>query len=616
MAEDERITREMEQWRGKYYDGVAQLDRREKEWRQTENVLRQCISRLTLAADDSDKGLNEQLDRLRNAIRKNSSSADLEVLIQSLSDHLMRLDQQRRSRRMPVAPLDVLRRLAGGITFPRGLGHKAKAYGKALDAAAPDSDFQPHLQELITLIGEAFDWLAGQGGGEEAPAAGKGLLGRLLRRDEAPSVEAAPAAPAARTADDGVALAKSLLGQLLTSVVAPSEAGMAGITGALRAAHRAEELQRVTADLAGMLAQLEPAAPPASIPVSPQEVLLQLLERLGVPSELHDQVEAIKTALTVPLRDSDLEPMLGRIAELITAMRTRVQSEKAEIESFLQQLTENLRELDNNLQSAVAAHRDTVEDGRALDAEVQVQVQVQGIEESVQRAQNLDQLKHVVQDRVDTIRRHMDVFRRSEDERIERAEREVEKLNDRLRRLEAESESLRGRIQQERNLALIDPLTEINNRLAYNERIAQEYARWKRYQAPLVFTVWDVDNFKKINDTYGHQAGDKVLKVVAKLLTSQVRETDFVARYGGEEFVILLPETELAHARTVAEKIRMAVEKCEFHYRNERVLITISCGLAVFAGDDEPDSVFARADAAMYRAKAAGRNCCRAAGDA
>jgi diguanylate cyclase len=411
-----------------------------------------------------------------------------------------------------------------------------------------------------------------------------------------------------------VALAKSLLGQLLTSVVAPSQAGMAGITGALRAAHRAEELQRVTADLAGMLAQLEPAAPLASIPVSPQEVLLQLLERLGVPSELHDQVEAIKTALAVPLRDSDLEPMLGRIAELITAMRTRVQSEKAEIESFLQQLTENLRELDNNLQSAVAAHRDTVEDGRALDAEVQVQVQ--GIEESVQRAQNLDQLKHVVQDRVDTIRRHMDVFRRSEDERIERAEREVEKLNDRLRRLEAESESLRGRIQQERNLALIDPLTEINNRLAYNERIAQEYARWKRYQAPLVFTVWDVDNFKKINDTYGHQAGDKVLKVVAKLLTSQVRETDFVARYGGEEFVILLPETELAHARTVAEKIRMAVEKCEFHYRNERVLITISCGLAVFAGDDEPDSVFARADAAMYRAKAAGRNCCRAAGDA
>ncbi len=616
MTQDERIEREMEQWRSKYYDGLAQLDHKEKEWRQTENVLRQCISRLTLAADDRDKGLNEQLDRLRNAIRKNSSSAELEALIHSLSDHLMRLDQQRRSRNKPVAPLDVLRRLAGGINFPRGLGHKAKAYGKALDAAAPDSDFQPHLQGLIILIGEAFDWLAEQGAEAEAPAAaGKGLLGRLFARNgTAPAEAAATTSAPARSADDGVELAKSLLGQLLASVVVPAQAGVAGITGALRAARRAEELQRVTADLAAMLSQQQPAAPAAAVPLSPQEVLLQLLERLGVPSELHDQVEAIKTALAVPLRDGDLEPMLGRIAGLITAMRTRVQSEKAEIESFLKQLTENLRDLDNNLQSAVAAHRDTVEDGRALDAEVQVQVR--GIEDSVQRAQNLDQLKDVVQERVDTIRRHMDVFRRTEDERIERAEQEVAKLNERLRRLEAESESLRGRIQQERNLALIDPLTEINNRLAYNERIAQEYARWKRYQAPLVFTVWDVDNFKKINDTYGHQAGDKVLKVVAKLLSSQVRETDFVARYGGEEFVILLPETDLAHARQVAEKIRAAVESCEFHYRNERVLITISCGLAVFTGADEPDGVFARADAAMYRAKAAGRNCCRADGDA
>jgi diguanylate cyclase len=233
----------------------------------------------------------------------------------------------------------------------------------------------------------------------------------------------------------------------------------------------------------------------------------------------------------------------------------------------------------------------------------------------VQRANNLDQLKQVVQERVDTIRRHMEVFRRTEDERIERAEEEVQKLNERLRRLEAESESLRGRIQQERNQALLDPLTEIANRLAYNERIAQEYARWKRYRAPLAFTVWDVDHFKRINDTFGHQAGDKVLKVVAKLLSSQMRETDFVARYGGEEFVILLPETTLSQARGATEKIRAAVEACEFHYRGERVRITISCGLAQFREQDDPDAVFARADAAMYRAKAAGRNCCRAEGD-
>jgi diguanylate cyclase (GGDEF) domain len=614
MTQDERLARELEQWRGKYYDSLAQLDQKEKAWRQTENVLRQCISRLSLAADTSDRDLNQQLDLLRNAIRKNTSSADLEALIQSLSEHLVRLDQQRRSQPRPPTPLEILRRLADGINFPRGLGHKAKAYSKTL-AGAADDDYATHAQAFIELVGEAFDWLAEQNT-EESAAGGKGLLGRLFRREEAAVADAPSPAPATappRDAAESLVLAKSLLAQLVAAVVVPPEVNLATVGGGLRTARKVEELQRVTAELARLLSHQPGAAARTAVPVSSQEVLLQLLERLSVPTELHAQAEAIKEELAAPLNDSQLEKVLGRIAELVTAMRTRVQSEKAEIESFLTQLTENLRELDNRLQGAVAAHRETVQDGRTLDAEVQVQVR--GIEDSVQRANNLDQLKQVVQERVDTIRRHMEVFRRTEDERIERAEEEVQKLNERLRRLEAESESLRGRIQQERNQALLDPLTEIANRLAYNERIAQEYARWKRYRAPLAFTVWDVDHFKRINDTFGHQAGDKVLKVVAKLLSSQMRETDFVARYGGEEFVILLPETTLSQARVATEKIRAAVEACEFHYRGERVRITISCGLAQFREQDDPDAVFARADAAMYRAKAAGRNCCRAEGD-
>lgn len=611
MTQDERLARELEQWRSKYYDGLAQLDHKEKEWRQTENVLRQCISRLTLAADSSDRELNQQLDKLRNAIRKNTGSAELETLIQSLSEHLMRLDQQRRSHAKPPAPLEVLRRLADGITFPRGLGHKAKAYSKSISALNDEADYQSHLQDLITLISEAFDWVAEQHAEGEVTA-GKGLLGRLFSREDASPAAADSAAPVVpippRETEDGLALAKTILAQLLVAAAAPTD-----LRARAGAANRRDELQRVTAELAALLPQ-SAATIASAVTLSPQEVLLQLLERLAVPTELHDQAEAIKAALALAVDEEELELILGRIADLVTTMRTRAQTERAEVETFLKQLTQNLRELDMSLQGAVAAHRETVEDGRALDAEVQVQVQ--GIEDSVRWAQNLDHLKQTVQERVDTIRRHMEVFRNNEDERIERAEAEVHKLNARLRNLEEESASLRERIRDERNQALLDPLTEVPNRLAYNERIAQEYTRWKRYRAPLVFTVWDVDNFKRINDTYGHQAGDKVLKVVAKVLSSQVREADFVARYGGEEFVILLPETDLAQARVVTEKIRAAVEACEFHYRGERVLITISCGMAQFREQDEADAVFARADAAMYRAKAAGRNCCRADGDA
>lgn len=610
MTQDERLTRELEQWRAKYYDSVAEQERLEKEWRRTENVLRQCISRLTLAADGSDRELNQQLDKLRGAIRKNAGRAELEALIQSLSEHLVRLEQQRRSHAKPPSPLEVLRRLADGINFPRGLGHKAKAYSKSLSTLGAEADYQAPVQGLITLIGEAFDWLEEQRDETEA-AAGKGLLGRLFRRDEtAPAaVEiAAPAAAEAPAGDDGIALAKTLLAQLLVAAAAPPELRMrAG------AARRRDELQRVTAELAALLPQ-SAAGIASAATLSPQEVLLQLLERLAVPAELHGQAEAIKASLALAVDEEELEQILGRIADLIATMRTRAQSERAEVESFLKQLTQNLRELDMSLQGAVAAHRETVDDGKALDAEVQAQMQ--GIEDSVRGAQHLELLKQTVQERVDTIRRHMEVFRRNEDERIQRAEEEVRKLNARLRNLEQESSALRERIREERHQALIDPLTEVPNRLAYNERIAQEYARWKRYRSPLVFTVWDVDNFKRINDTYGHQAGDKVLKVVAKILSSQVREADFVARYGGEEFVILLPETDLTQARVVTEKIRAAVEACEFHYRTERVLITISCGMTQFRDEDEADAAFARADAAMYRAKAAGRNCCRADGDA
>lgn len=606
MMRDARLAQELERWRRKYYDGLAQLERKEQEWRRTENILRQCISRLSLATESHDAELNRQLDKLRGAIRKNAGSSELEALIQSLSEHLVRLDQQQREHGRPPAPLKILRRLADGIEFPRGLGHKAKAYSQALAAAGDDADYQPHLQGLIRLIGEAFDWLAESHDGEAgAGTGGKGLLGRLFRREEdmAGDVMATTPSAATREQPDGVAFAKDLLARLLTAAAAPP-----ALRARVAAARRREELQQATAELAGLL-----AAPAAATPVvttlSPQEVLLQLLERLAVPAELHAEAEAIKTALGSAKDEEELGAILGRIADLVATMRSRVQSERAEVETFLKQLTNNLQELDMSLRGAVVAHRETVEDGRAPNAEVQVQMQ--GIEDSVRWAQNLEHLKQAVQERIDTVRRHMEVFRRTEDERIERAEREVAQLNARLRTLESETEALRGRLQRERNQALIDPLTEIANRLAYNERIAQEWARWKRYRSPLAFSVWDVDHFKRINDTYGHQAGDKVLRVVAKLLSTQVRETDFVARYGGEEFVILLPETDLPRARVVAEKIRAAVQACEFHYRGERVLITISCGLAQFRGQDDPDAVFARADAALYRAKAAGRNRCR-----
>lgn len=138
-------------------------------------------------------------------------------------------------------------------------------------------------------------------------------------------------------------------------------------------------------------------------------------------------------------------------------------------------------------------------------------------------------------------------------------------------------------------------------------------ARWRRYGGELLLAVLDVDLFKGINDRFGHLAGDKVLRLIAAELARRLRKTDFIARYGGEEFVVLLPSTPLDGGQQVLEALRRAVEACPFHFRGERVTITVSIGLAAFQAEEAPEQVFERADQALYRAKREGRNrLCRA----
>lgn len=165
---------------------------------------------------------------------------------------------------------------------------------------------------------------------------------------------------------------------------------------------------------------------------------------------------------------------------------------------------------------------------------------------------------------------------------------------------------------QERSVRLReDPLTGIPNRLAYEEQLQQEFQRWKRFGNPLTFLIWDIDHFKKINDHYGHAIGDEVLRMVAQKINGRLRSTDFLARYGGEEFIMLLPGADIDSAQLLADQIRLHIAECEFRQGNTHVSVTISCGLSSFEPGDDLQSVFKRADQALYQAKSAGRNCCR-----
>jgi len=177
--------------------------------------------------------------------------------------------------------------------------------------------------------------------------------------------------------------------------------------------------------------------------------------------------------------------------------------------------------------------------------------------------------------------------------------------------LEREIHGLHKSLQEEQSLRMIDALTGIPNRAAYDDRIRHEFNRWQRDNSAVSVLAWDIDRFKEINDAYGHSAGDKVLRVIAQHLAQHVRGTDFVARYGGEEFVMILVGTDAAQASATADKIRVGIETMGFHFHNKPVAVTASCGITTFRGDDTPETIFDRADRALYRAKDGGRNCCR-----
>ena len=412
--------------------------------------------------------------------------------------------------------------------------------------------------------------------------------------------------------EQGTVLISNLIDQLETRAAATES--LEKLQQRTQRQMRDLEIQLLVDDLAALLnrelagTDENPELAAAQGTTALAELITDLLNRLSLPPEQRKEADDLIDRLQDRSDTSIISTALDRIADMVAGLRAELQSERRGNEQFLNQLTQNLQTLESTLVELESGHQASFADGQKMDT--QLSSHMQGLENSMHQAENLNGLKEAITTRLDHIRSNMEEFRRNEDSRNNVLEDQVNRLRDRVGSMEQESSELRDRIAQEHRKAMSDPLTEIPNRLAYDEYIRQEYARWKRYQKPLSLAVWDIDRFKAINDSYGHKAGDKVLKAIATLLKKKTREADFVARYGGEEFVMLMPQTARKDALEVAEKLRKEIEKCGFHFRGEDVKVTISCGLTEFSGDDTPLEAFERADKGLYQAKGAGRNRC------
>lgn len=337
------------------------------------------------------------------------------------------------------------------------------------------------------------------------------------------------------------------------------------------------------------------------------DILLQLIDELEGDDEIKQRINALKTIIEQGIDQDNLAQLIKDIVDILSDIRQHSGFEREQLEDFLKEVTLNLNELDQHIRNMTGEHRELLSEGNKLGNQITASMsdlaQFMGNSDD-----DLPDLKSKIIERLNGIRQHFDQYLANDQKKHTHIERQVEHLTAKVNALQAVSGVLRERLYEERSNAMRDTLTGLYNRAAYNERLNQELSRASRSNLPLCLAVWDIDNFKNINDSYGHAAGDKVIKAIAQMLMGHIRKSDFVARYGGEEFVCIMPETPLNGAIEMAEKIRQKIEELKFHYKGERVAITISCGISQLKGNEEGALLFKRADDALYQAKQSGRN--------
>ncbi|MBJ2179412.1 diguanylate cyclase [Pseudomonas veronii] len=691
---------EAQRWKEKYLKSIDQQDKLERRWAARLDLLRRGLVRSTLAAEGTDRAVDQCMKEMRDVVRSDDMDAALAALLPRLEKAVLDSEQRRETRidQMSSALTALVAQLQK-LPLPREVARPLKTFAKQLDSRVGQAREIPLLlSELSNLQGQALNNLEPDG---ETPR--PGLLQRLFGAkevaSEAPTGEpapppSAPSAPAAaaRPVPEPVAEAapppqSDELAQALRAF-APLPQGSAPPppppppepVAAAKAATATEVVSPVVAPeaapqpvpIARPVEVAAPAALPAAapepgaesalaaliepppvqvdapqqtvigslslppvldapdpdelladaiyaLPDSPEpsyssvakhieDTLLGLLEDLSLPERHRPQAEAMRERLAHGLNWYELLPILDDLATLMLAI---TDSGQHEFEAYLKQLNERLEAFQGHLQTASEGYADSRSAARELDT--QIREQVDGLQNSVQGAADLDSLKQVLESHLEGLLGTMDQHQQQRDLREQEVAERLKGLAERVANMEQEAQGYRDHLEVQRQKALVDPLTGLPNRAAWSERLDHEVNLWHQRGNSLSLAMLDLDHFKRINDGYGHLAGDKVLKIIASVLRKRLRPGDFIARFGGEEFVLLMPDSPLANALAAGEALRAAIEVCPFHFKGEPVTITVSMGVAQFQPGERSDLALKRADEALYRAKAAGRNRVQAA---
>ncbi|MFD1383319.1 diguanylate cyclase [Rhodanobacter aciditrophus] len=331
--------------------------------------------------------------------------------------------------------------------------------------------------------------------------------------------------------------------------------------------------------------------------------LAGLLTNIALPENYEEQILDLKQALT---GNNDLNQLPGLLDEVINLIMVAVGKTQEDLTSYLSQLNKQLASINASIVSNYKVQRNISNNRKSFNDELQQHVEDTHID--VRNATNLESLKSLINSRMSTISQTMERYQAQMAEQEKSAAQSISMLKSKVNRMEKDASNLRNDMQQKIAQAMSDALTGLPNRSAYQEAIFPLLTSSVKNQQPLCMAICDIDHFKSINDTWGHLAGDRVLKLVPRQMQNALGKEHLLFRYGGEEFVILFPATHLEYAQDVCEKIRTAIEATPFNMSGDPVSITMSIGLSLFNGKESHEELFSRADKNLYQAKGNGRN--------
>ncbi|MGO9374624.1 MAG: diguanylate cyclase [Syntrophobacteraceae bacterium] len=303
----------------------------------------------------------------------------------------------------------------------------------------------------------------------------------------------------------------------------------------------------------------------------------------------------------------DIVGLKDDIISLVQAYNQMINEERSLVTEFISEIGAGLLEVERQYLDSITQTGQSQSENTKFNRFLENHVE--DMKKSAQLSTTLAEFRGLVMSRLATIRTALEEKRRSEVLRQERLSEEMDSLNENLSRMKKEVDQVHEKRKALEKEVLVDPLTGIANRRALRERLRNELHRFQRYRQFFSVLLFDIDNFKAINDQYGHWAGDRCLKEIIKRVKPILRETDFLARWGGDEFVIIFPGTDLESAGAVAERLRKLIQNTRFVYHKQEISLTVSCGVTeINSSDPNQETVFNRVDKAMYKAKKNGRN--------